>query len=358
MRFFDAHCDSVIEALDGDLDFVQGTGRGHIDLPRLLATDVRVQILAVFTSHGYRPDPGLSLRAYAEQAIATIHGWTDAAGGRLRLALTARDIWEAVKPSPLDGPHPVYVLIGLEGADPLGDRADNLVDFFEAGVRNLIPAWDDNAFSGTAFGSGKPLTEEGCKLLELAEALRVMVDVSHLSDAAFEQVCRVTRRPFIASHSNCRAVCPHPRNLTDDMIRILADRGGVMGINLAPTFLDPAYNSAWDVLMAPVAGAGMVAKREFEVEVAGQLDAIPLPAPEWITRHVQHAIRVGGEDCVGLGGDLDGIRALPSGMAGVESYSLIPALLARGGLTERQADKVCWGNMTRAFADVLPEGDA
>jgi membrane dipeptidase len=106
-----------------------------------------------------------------------------------------------------------------------------------------------------------------------------------------------------------------------------------------------------------VAGRGMVVQREFEVEVAGQLDAIPLPAPEWITRHVQHAIRVGGEDCVGLGGDLDGIRALPSGMAGVESYSLIPALLARAGLTERQADKVCWRNMARVFADVLPEGD-
>jgi membrane dipeptidase len=357
MRFFDAHCDSVINALDGDLDFVQGTGSGHIDLPRLLATELRVQILAVFTSLGYRPDPGLDLRAYAERAIATIHGWADAADGRLRFALTAADIREAVEPSPLDGPHPVYGLIGLEGADPLGDRADNLVDFFEAGVRDLIPAWDDNAFSGTAFGSGKSLTEEGCKLIELAEALGVMVDVSHLSDAAFEQVCRVARRPFIASHSNCRAVCPHPRNLTDGMIRTIADRGGVMGINLAPTFLDPAYKGAWDAAMAPVAGRGMVVQREFEVEVAGQLEAIPLPAPEWITRHVQHAIRVGGEDCVGLGGDLDGIRALPVGMAGVESYPLIPALLLRAGLTERQAEKVCWGNMARAFADVLPDGD-
>ena len=103
MRFFDAHCDSVINALEGDLDFVRGTGSGHIDLPRLLAADVRVQILAVFTSLGYRPDPAVDLRAYAERAIATIQDWAEAADGRLRFALTAADIREAVETSPLDG---------------------------------------------------------------------------------------------------------------------------------------------------------------------------------------------------------------------------------------------------------------
>jgi len=357
MRFFDAHCDTVINALDGDFDFLQGDGHGHVDLPRLREAGVGVQIFAVFTSLGYRPDPEVDLRTYAERAIDAIHGWAKASGGRLRIALTAADIGDAVGPPPIDPSAPVYGLIGLEGADPLGDRADNLTHFYKAGVRNLIPAWDDNAFSGAAFGSGRSLTPEGFKLIEMAEELGVMVDVSHLSDAAFEQVCRVARRPFIASHSNCRAVSPHRRNLTDDMIRAVADRGGVMGINLAPTFLDPGYRTAWDAVMAPAAAAGMVAQREFEKKVAGRLEAIPLPAPEWIARHVQHAIRVGGEDCVGLGGDLDGIRDLPSGMSGVESYPLIPDLLARAGLTGRQVEKVCWRNMARVFKEVLPQRD-
>jgi membrane dipeptidase len=357
MRFFDAHCDAVINALDGDFDFLQGNGHGHLDLPRLLKAEVGVQIFAVFTSLGYRPDPEMDLRAYAERAIGTIHAWAKASGCWLRIALTASDIEEAVTPPPVDAYAPVFGLIGLEGADPLGDRADNLTHFYRAGVRNLIPAWDDNAFSGTAFGSGSSLSPEGFKLIELAEELGVMVDVSHISDSAFEQVCSVARRPFIASHSNCRAVSPHRRNLTDDMIRAVADRGGVMGINFAPTFLDPSYMAAWDAAMAPVAGAGMVAQREFEKKVAGRLKAIPLPAPEWIARHVQHAIRVGGEDCVGLGGDLDGISALPSGMSGVESYPLIPGLLAHAGLTGRQVEKVCWKNMARVFGDVLPRGE-
>jgi membrane dipeptidase len=358
MRFFDAHCDAVINTMDEGLDFVGGNARGHVDLPRLIEADVRVQLFAVFTSLGYRPEPDENLPAYAGKAIQAIHGWSEASGGRLRIVRTAADIEEAVMPRPSHVLGPVYGLIGLEGADPLGESAENLNRFFQAGVRNVIPAWDDNAFSGTAFGSGSSLTAEGARLIELAEALGIMVDVSHLSDAAFKRVREIARRPFIASHSNCRAVCPHPRNLTDEMIRVIADRGGVMGVNLAPTFLAPEFNAAWNAVMKPVLDRGMVARREYEKQVADQLLAIPLPAPEWIARHVQHAVRVGGEDCVGLGGDLDGILKLPSGMTGVESYPSIPALLAGAGLTERQVEKVCWRNMARVFAGALPDVDA
>jgi membrane dipeptidase len=353
MRFFDTHCDTVINALEEHLDFVGG-GSAHVDLPRLSEAAVGVQLFAVFTSLGYRPEPGSDLPAYAERAIKTIHEWAETSGGRMRIALTSADLLKAFEPSFPDGSAPVHGLIGLEGADPLGDRAENLTHFFETGVRDVIPAWDDNAFSGTAFGSGTGLSAEGFKLIELAETLGVMVDVSHLSDVAFWQVSRVARRPFVASHSNCRAICPHRRNLTDEMIRAVAERGGVVGINLASTFLDPEFKAAWDVAMAPVASAGMVAQREYEKEIAGLLERIPLPDARWIAHHVQHAIRVGGEDSVGLGGDLDGIRALPSGMTGVESYPLIPDLLSRAGLSGRQVEKVCFKNMAGVFAEVLP----
>ena len=220
-------------------------------------------------------------------------------------------------------------------------------------MRLVIPAWDDNAFSGSSAGPGDGLTAEGFKLIELCQELGVMVDVSHASDAAFEQIRRLVRGPFVASHSNCRALSPAPRNLTDAQIRALADRGGVMGINLAPDFLSPEYLAAWDAVMAPAHGADAATRQKLREAAGPQLRAIPLPGLDWIARHVRHAIDIGGEECIGLGGDLDGISFMPAGIDGVEDYPLIPEALAAAGLTESQIEKVCWRNMARVFGEVL-----
>lgn len=350
MPFFDAHCDAVMKTYDGPYDFVGGDGRGHVDLPRLLAAGHRGQVFAVFAVASYYPDRDLA--ALAEGAIAAIRGWAEASDGRLRLALTAGDLRAACAG---DAEH-VAALIGLEGADPLLGRADNLQHFFDLGVRLVIPAWDDNPFSGSSAGPGTGLTEEGVRLVALAEALGVMVDVSHLSDTAFDQVLALTSKPFIASHSNCRAISPAYRNLTDAQIRALADRGGVMGINLAPDFLSPEYLAAWNAALAPLQGLDAAARQKARAEAGPALAAIPRPGLEWIARHVAHAIAVGGEGCIGLGGDLDGISFTPDGIEGVQSYSLIADALLAAGLTERQVELVCWRNMARVFGDVLPDG--
>lgn len=349
MQFFDTHCDTVLRALSGDLDFVNGAGTSHMDLPRLLAAGSCVQLFAVFAVRSHLP--GKDLRAYAEEAIRTIEGWAAESEGRLKIARTASDLHAACHGGGLHG------LLGLEGGDPLEDRADNLEHFFRLGIRNIIPAWDDNAFSGTTFGSKGPLTDEGARLIENAEALHMMVDVSHLSDGAFEQVRAMTRRPFIASHSNCRAVCPHGRNLTDEMIRALAGRGGVMGINLSADFLDADYMARFEAATVEVRAAAAAADPEERERlwqsVQPELEAIALPTMESIARHVQHAIQVGGEECVGLGGDLDGIVTMPAGVTGIESYPAISDLLLASGLSEAQVEKVCWRNMERVFSDVL-----
>lgn len=351
MRFFDTHCDTVMHARDdGAFDFLTGDARGHVDLPRLLAAGHRAQLFAVFASQRYFADRDVT--AMAEQAIATIHDWAAASGGRMQVARSAADLAQACR-APADGKR-LAAIIGLEGADPLGDRADELARFFDLGVRLVIPAWDDNAFAGTVFGGGGGLTGEGVRLIEHAEALGVMVDVSHLSDVGFEQLAAMARKTFIASHSNCRSVCPSPRNLTDAQTRVLADQGGVLGINLAADFLDAGYLAATEQLLAPAKGFDWAARKEFYEEVEPQLAALPLPGLDWIVRHVQHAMRIGGEGCVGLGGDLDGITYMPAGLEGVQGYPLIADALAAAGLTERQVELVCWGNMARVFGEVLP----
>lgn len=351
LKFFDAHCDTVMRAFDGEFDFVEGRGKSHTDLPRMLAAGYCAQIFAIFAPRSYYRER--DLRTFGEEIIAKIVSWVAGSAGRMRLATTAGDIREACA-----RPGTLYAMLGLEGADPLEGKADNLAHFHRLGVRNLIPAWSDNEFSGTCMGSGGPLTDEGIKLVELAEALGVMLDVSHASDAAFEQIRQLTRRPFVASHSNCRALCPSPRNLTDAQIRALADRGGVLGINLSADFLAPEYMAQWDAIAKPAYAAAaqvsdLAEKKRIREATRAKLCTLPLPPAEWIARHVLHAIAVGGEECIGLGGDLDGITTMPTGITGAESYPAIADLLATAGLTARQVEQVCWRNMARVYAEVL-----
>ncbi len=348
MRFFDAHCDAVMNSYDRTFGFVAGDPRGHIDLPRLAAAGSRAQVFAVFAAASYFPQR--DIRALAEEAIRTLHGWADESGERMIIARTGADIARAFE----DEGAGVAAIVGLEGADPLPD-AEALADFFALGVRLVIPAWDDNHFSGSSSGGGGPLSAGGRRLIELARSLRIMVDVSHLSDAAFLEVSALMGDlPFIASHSDCRALSPAPRNLTDAQIRILADQGGVMGINLAPDFLDPSYLAAWDAIMAPVKGADAATRQKHRMAAGPQLAVIPLPKLDWVGRHVRHALHIGGEDCIGLGGDLDGINITPAGVTGIESYPGIVDVLREAGLTAPQVEKVCWRNMARVFGEVLP----
>ena len=340
--FFDTHCDTVMKVLDDGADFVSGDGAGHISLDGMLSARVRAEVFACFVLSERHPG---AERERAEAMIRCIEAMAADSGGRMRVARTAAEIAAA-----FDG-GPIAAILGLEGADPLEGKAENLRAFVELGVRDLIFAWQDNPFSGTAFGENTPLTPEGERLLGLCEELGVMVDVSHLSDRAFDDVERMASRPYIASHSNCRAVCPSSRNLTDPMIRSLADRGGVMGMNLSPAFLDPEYHARcmplFDAARRP--GTTEDERRRLRAEAA----ALSRPTLDWVVRHVVHAINVGGEDCIGMGGDLDGITKTPAGIETVADYPTLLPILRDAGLDERQIEKFCFGNFLRVFGEVL-----
>jgi len=343
MKFFDAHCDTVLAVQAGTHDFITGRGSGQVSLPEMISAGLRAQIFACFILS--REWPGAE-RAAAVEAIETIHRLADLSDGRMRIALDSDSLDEAYCGGP------IAAILSLEGADPLEGDHRALRAFHAMGVRSLIPAWEDNAFSGAAFGTNTSLTPEGEKLIALCEELQIAVDVSHLSDRAFDRTMEIVHRPVIASHSNARALCPSNRNLTDDMIRRIADRGGVLGINLSSDFLDPAFlkqeRILWDkhMLAAPSSGS----EAAYEADVA----ALRRPADEWIVRHVIHVIDVGGEDCIGIGGDLDGVVNIPEGIEGVRDYPHIADLLADAGFDNRQIEKVCHRNFRRVFRDILP----
>jgi membrane dipeptidase len=352
MQFFDAHCDAAMNSRIAGYDFVGGDPRGHVDLPRLLDAGHRVQVFAIFAPRSYYA--GEDVREVALGAIECYEGWTSRSAGRLRPVLTRSAVRAAFAPGP-DGSDPrvVHGLLGLEGCDVLSGAAA-LEEWFARGVRLIIPAWDDNHFSGTNTGARGPLSVEGEELVFLASHLGVMVDVSHASDAAFERIAGLLPGPFVASHSNCRVLSPALRNLTDAQIRILADHGGAMGINLAPDFLDPAYLAIWERLMDAAEGLDAGGRQRLREEMGPQLEALPRPGLDWVARHVRHAMDVGGEEVVGLGCDLDGIGFTPQGIEGVQGIPLIADALRSAGLSERQVELVCWRNMAQVFSEVLP----
>ena len=364
MLYFDAHADTVLRSYDSGLDFVAGKGRAHIDLPRAKKVNLCTQVFVINAVRSQYPDKDLD--ALAQDGIGRICSWIEHSAGDMQLALTKHDIQMAfAEQSPGNDQQGIvpsherklFVLLGLEGADPLLGQAQNLKKFHQLGVRNIIPAWDDNGFSGSSSGSGTGLTEEGQKLVGLCQELHMMLDVSHLSDTAFWQIMEISRQPFIASHSNCRALTNTHRNLSDEMIRSMAEKGGVMGINLYPGFLSQDYTDAWDAIANPALEAAKTANEEeknrLRLSAIQQIRAIPLPGMEWVGKHAAHAVQVGGEDCVGLGGDLDGITVMPAGFTGIESYPLIIESLRSAGLNSNQIEKICWKNMARVFEDVL-----
>jgi microsomal dipeptidase-like Zn-dependent dipeptidase len=383
MRFFDAHCDTIGPLLESGADFLTEPGeraaagaRGalvpHVTLPGLKAGGIGAQVFASWVWSGkYKGrefETGMA-KVEAVRNLCADHPddlflaasgadlaapFGSAGGGPTAAAPPAGPDVAATGAG--DRRPRIAILPSLEGADPLGTDVDNLFAFYEAGVRLVTLAWGDNAFCGSSYGEGTGLTKKGVDLVAAMESLGVVVDVSHLSDRGFADLCQVAERPFVASHSNCRSLCPSGRNLTDEMIHALGERGGVMGITLAPGFLSKEY---WDEEQAVMGRSfrtvlsGEVAFEAAQVKGAEAMAGVRRPPLASLVDHVKWAINKGGEDAVGLGGDLDGVDYLPEGFAGVEDYPLIEELLRESGLSSGQVDKICHQNFLRVFQEVL-----
>ena len=189
-------------------------------------------------------------------------------------------------------------------------REDTAYDW---GVRLLNPVWNyANRLSGSnAQQPEQGLTAYGRDFLQRMEELSIYVDVSHLSDAGFWDVVRLSRRPVVASHSNSRAVCPHRRNLTDDMFRAIRDSGGVAGLNYYQHFVGDD------------------------------------PTMEGLVRHVEHFLELDGERSLCLGGDMDGCELLAGGMRGLEDVPLLWQALADRGYPQSLLEDLFWNNLRR-----------
>jgi len=258
----------------------------------------------------------------------------------------------------------IAILLGVEGGHEIQGDLRALDIYYRLGVRYMTLTHTRDDELGDSSGDKpqwKGLSPLGRQAVARMNQLGMMVDISHVSDSTFYDALTVTKAPVIASHSSCRALCKAPRNMTDDMIRALAKNGGVMDINFYAGFLGQAYHDAFAKIEAQVKAEVNEARARYakqgrrlsypeEVRIEQRLTK-DLPAPSYtaIADHIDHAVKVGGIDHVGLGSDFDGIDTPPRGM---EDVSKIPALvreLARRGYSEEDLEKILGGNVLRVM---------
>jgi membrane dipeptidase len=336
---FDGHTDLPSRLLRSPADVGERLGDGHIDLPRLREGGVNALVLALFVPGVFDPQSGWE---HALELYELTRGQLREGG--LELAESAEQIRRASARGGVAG------VLGLENGRPLlvpgaltqcGHMGVRLVTLTHFQSHEWCDASTDEARHGG-------LATEGIGLVRDMNRLGIVPDISHISDAAAWQVMDVSRSPVVASHSSARALCDHPRNLSDELVEQVARTDGVVMANAYPAFLDPAAARANQERMQkvlallepqPEESGGPGAPRDrgawltFVEERQRELAAHPLPpvALDTYVDHILHFVERVGEEFVGIGTDFDGIDATPEGLRDAsELPNLTRALLDRG----------------------------
>jgi membrane dipeptidase len=279
----------------------------------------------------------------------------------LVLATTAADVRAAHQAGK------VAALMGMEGGHMIDESLPVLRDYARLGVRYLTLTHSVNTTWGDSSGdrpAHNGLTDFGKDVVRELNRLGVMVDVSHVADKTFEDALATSRAPLLASHSSCRALTGHVRNMTDEMIKSLAAKGGVIQINYLNSYIDETLRKAEEARQPQVEairkdmetrypGADNAEKRMMETiaAVAALQPALPLARWERIVDHIDHAVKIAGADHVGLGSDFDG-ASMPEGMEDVTRLPKITEELLRRGYTESQVKGILGENVLRLMERV------
>jgi membrane dipeptidase len=355
---FDAHCDTLMRITDEGFDLGRRASEGHVDLPRLAEGGVDVQVFAVFVEERYLPDRALTR---AKKMIDAMEAQLRRHRDRMALARTVADARRLV------GRGKLAVFLGLEGGYAIHDDPRNLKLLFDRGVRYMTLTWRLN--TNWADGSeDRPrhhgLTDLGRRVVREMNRLGMVVDVSHVSDETFWDVLETTSAPVIASHSCCRALCDHPRNLTDRMLRAVARNGGVVGVGFAAGFLDQTFSRVARKRLAEVRPRLRRMRRECKEPARvcrarrmrvyrAAMRGLPRVPIERLIDHIDHAVKVAGVDHVGLGSDFDGYGVGPVGLEDVSRLPRVTALLLARGYSSTNIKKILGGNFLRVFRKVI-----
>ena len=306
----DLHCDTIMQLLDhpdsGDL--YRNTWK--IDIEKLQKAHSKVQDFALFINLGDTNDPYGRYEEMRNLCTTQIHLY----GEHIQHVLSYQDVESVYKSGKIGA------LMSIEEGGVLGGDLNKLKQAYQDGVRLITLTWNyPNGLGEPHCGEQhKKLTPKGIEFVEAMQDLGIIVDCSHLNDAGTEQLGDILDVPFVASHSNAREVTAHTRNLPDNLIKLIANKGGVIGLNFAQSFLGTS----------------------------------PVSRIEDIVKHGLYLINKGGEDVVALGTDFDGIKPNTEIKDASEMYRLYDAF-KEAGLSVDQCEKLFWKNADRLLKEIL-----
>ena len=353
MFVLDSHCDTPSQILRGR-DLSKDNELAHIDIPKLKHGGVDAAFFALYIPADLDTDAAYN---YALRLYDSVKQTVEANSDTLAFAVSEAQAYEN-KDKGL-----ISVFLGLENGSPIGHSLERLREFHDMGVRYVTLCHSkDNQICDSCAGvdTWGGLSPFGREMVAEMNRMGMLIDVSHISDKAFYDVLECSSKPVVATHSCCRALSEHPRNMTDDMIRALAAKDGVIQINFYPLFLDARFK---DVLSASgIVERGEAIEAEFIaepynenrrrawMEVLRELQALDRPSYRLIADHIDHVVNLVGINHVGIGSDFDGIEVAPSGMNDVSSLPLLFDELRSRGYSEQDLEKIASVNFFSAFS--------
>ncbi|MBQ9888541.1 MAG: dipeptidase [Bacteroidales bacterium] len=327
MFVLDSHCDTPSALLRGR-DLRIDNPEGHLDFPKMKKGGVDAAFFALYTSNT------LTGEAALERALRMLAAVQDCLEANKDLAAPAVSPAEAFENK---AKGLISIFLGMENGSPIQDSLSLLRFFYRSGVRYMTLTHNgDNLICDSAAGSGRwgGLSPFGREVVREMNSLGMIVDLAHCSDKTFTDCLELSVAPIVSTHSSCRALASHRRNMADWMLKELAAQGGVCQINFYPVFLSDEFAAVHDDNI-PQSGTEV------------------LPSYRRVVDHIDHAVEVAGIDHVGVGSDFDGIEVAPSGLEDAGKMHVIFDEMRRRGYSEEDISKVAGGNFLRVFNDVI-----
>lgn len=361
----DTHADTPLRMIEPGFDMAvrhdpKETG-SKVDYPRMKEGGLDAIFFAAFVAQDIRDDDGNTrAKALCLQMIDSVVASTERNSDVVGLALDPGDAYTLEK----EGKRAIYV--GIENGYPIGEDLSNVELYFNKGVRyiTLVHSSNNDLADSATDPNGTEhdgISEFGAKVVSEMNRLGIMVDVSHGNDSVFYDAIKLSKAPIIASHSNARSVTDHKRNMTDEMLQLMAENGGVVQLTMLDDYLRVAppnakRDSAMAALRASMKPISEMTKDERSAlrksfQALDEKYPNPPATVSHVADHIDHIVKIAGIDHVGIGCDFDGGGGI-EGVFDASEVMNITIELVKRGYTEEQIEKIWGGNLIRVFKEV------